>query len=136
MFELTDMPIDAKKHKHALQSDGAGALVSFEGWVRKSNMGQDVVALEYEASAQLAENEFAKIAAEVKEQFGVIDLRCVHRTGKLDVGDMAVWIGVTTAHRKEAFQACQYIIDELKQRLPIWKKESYVDGVSEWINHA
>ena len=135
MFSLTHETIDAQALRRELEADGAGAFVCFEGWVRKSNAGRDVIALEFEASPEIASKEFARIATEVKEQFGTIALTCSHRTGRLEIGDMAVWIGVTTAHRGEAFDACRYVIDELKQRLPIWKKEFYTDGASEWINH-
>ena len=71
---------------------------------------------------------------ETKERFKILETRCVHRVGKLNVGDMAVWVGVISRHRDEAFIACRYIIDELKARVPIWKKEYYADGESGWVN--
>ena len=119
-------------------SSKAGAFTSFEGWVRDSNEGKTVVALEYEAYAPLCEKEARKIFQEAKNAFDIIDMKMAHRTGKLKVGETAVWIGVLAAHRNDSFLACRYAIDELKKRLPIWKKEYYSNGESGWVccNHA
>jgi molybdopterin synthase catalytic subunit len=75
-----------------------------------------------------------KILAEAAGKFPYLHAHCVHRTGMLEIGDCAVWVGVASAHRDEAFKACRYIIDELKHRLPIWKKEHYANGDSGWVN--
>jgi molybdopterin synthase catalytic subunit len=117
-----------------MQCPDAGALVVFEGRVRNVNQGRPVTCLEYEGAEALAGREFARIEADVLDRFDVLDVHCVHRVGTLKVGDIAVWIGVVAAHRAAAFEACRYTIDELKQRLPIWKKEVYTDGNSGWIN--
>ena len=93
-----------------------------------------VTRLEYEAFAELAEKEGARIVEEAIARFGVTRAACVHRVGSLDLGDVAVWVGVSAAHRDEAFRACRYIIDEVKHRVPIWKKEHYVNGDSGWVN--
>ena len=77
--------------------------------------------------------EGARVIAEARERFGFLEARCVHRVGTLEIGDCAVWIGVVSAHRDEAFKACRFIIDQIKVRLPIWKKEHYVDGNSGWV---
>jgi len=90
-------------------------------------------ALDYEAYAPLAEKEGARILAEAREKFSVFGAMCVHRVGALALGDLAVWVGVTAAHRGAAFDACRYIIDEAKARVPIWKKEHYADGATVWI---
>ena len=111
-----------------------GGFAAFEGWVRNHNEGLAVTRLEYEAFAELAEKEGARIVEEARAKFGVTRAACVHRVGSLDLSDVAVWVGVSAAHRDEAFRACRYIIDEVKHRLPIWKKEHYENGDSGWVN--
>lgn len=133
-FSLSTTPLFSTALREHFVSNQAGAFVSFEGWVRDHNNGQSVVGLEYEAMASVCEKESKKIFEEVKNQFDIIDVECVHRTGALKIGDMAVWVGVLAAHRDDAFKACRYIIDEVKHRLPIWKKEFYTGGDSGWIN--
>lgn len=134
MFEISSAPIDTEFHKMMLMDETAGGYVNFEGWVRNHNEGKSVLTLEYEAYTSMAEKEGGKIVEEALARFDITGARCVHRTGKLAIGEMAVWVGVTAAHRKAAFDACEYIIDEVKHRLPIWKKETYTDGDSGWVN--
>lgn len=134
MFALTADPIDAQHWRSRLDAPEGGALVVFEGRVREVNLGRKVTLLEYEGAEKLAAAEFDKIAAETRARFQVLGVVCVHRVGRLAVGDVAVWIGVTAAHRGPAFDGCRHVIDELKKRLPIWKKEHYTDGDSGWIN--
>jgi molybdopterin synthase catalytic subunit len=122
--------------QRALADTRAGACVTFEGWVRNRNDGQPVLSLEYEAYASLAEKEGARILAEAREKFSILGAHGVHRVGHLRLGDLAVWVGVTAEHRGAAFDACRYIIDETKARVPIWKKEHYASGATEWINCA
>lgn len=136
MFKLSPEPFDLDALRRRLAFPHAGALATFEGRVRDHNDGRPVVTLEYEAFAALAEKEGARILAEVREKFPVLDAICVHRTGSLRPGDLAVWIGVASAHRAAAFDACRYVLDEAKARVPIWKKEHYADGASVWINSA
>lgn len=112
----------------------AGAYVAFEGWIRNKNEGHEVLRLEYEAYDVIAIKEGQKVIAEAREKYPILQAHCVHRTGLLEIGECAVWVGVASAHRDEAFLACRYIIDEVKVRLPIWKKEHYVDGHSGWVN--
>jgi len=133
-FEITDQRIEPEALKESLLREAAGAFVSFEGWVRNQNDGEPVTALEYEAHAAVATKEGEQILAEAVERFDVLAAYGRHRVGRLEIGDCAVWVGVSAAHRGVAFDACRYIIDELKQRVPIWKKEHYVDGPSGWIN--
>ena len=135
MFALTEKPIDAASYREQCQGHTAGGFVCFEGWVRNHNEGREVTHLAFDAAGDLAANEFARIEAEIREQFDIVEIICVHRTGEVPLGELAVWIGVAAAHRDAAFKACRYAIDELKQRLPIWKKEFYTDGDSGWINH-
>jgi len=135
-FKITARAIDPEALKRTLEADAAGACVTFEGWVRDHNDGSPVVALEYEAHAAIADEEGAKILHEALERFAITTAHCEHRVGKLAIGDCAVWVGVSAAHRGAAFDACRYIIDETKQRVPIWKKEHYRDGQSGWVNCA
>lgn len=136
MFELTATKIEPAEEKNRLLAPGAGALATFEGWVRDNNEGKSVSSLTYEAYETLANTEAEKILLEAREKFRFLHARAVHRTGRLAIGEIAVWVGVSSPHRKEAFAACQYIIDEIKHRLPIWKLEEYTDGTSEWVNCA
>lgn len=134
MIEVTTTAIDADELKRSLANDGAGGFCSFEGWVRNLNDGRTVKRLEYEAYEPLVVSEGLQVLEEARRKYPFLDARCVHRTGLLEIGDLAVWVGVASAHRDEAFKACRYIIDELKVRLPIWKKEHYIDGDSGWVN--
>jgi molybdopterin synthase catalytic subunit len=136
VFSLSASPIDPAALGRAMAEPQAGACVTFEGWVRNHQAGRAVARLEYEAFAELAAREGERILAEVRQRFAIYGVWCVHRTGMLQIGDLAVWVGVTAAHRGAAFDACRYVIDEAKARLPIWKKEHYVDGSSEWVNCA
>ncbi len=133
VFRICEKPIDTAGLAAALDDHGAGGAVIFEGRVRNENEGRAVSALEYQAYAPLCHKEGERILAEARERFGVLDAVCHHRVGRLDLGDCAVWIGVLAGHRGEAFAACRYVIDEIKVRLPIWKKEIYRDGDSGWI---
>lgn len=136
MFELTATAIEIKRYRENLSNASAGALVTFEGWVRNSNDGRQVLRLQYESFESLAVKEGRKIIDEALAKFDVLSCVCVHRTGELEIGQCAVWVGVTAVHRGDAFEACQYIIDNVKARVPIWKKEWYTDGSTEWINCA
>jgi molybdopterin synthase catalytic subunit len=133
-FRFTSTAIDTESARRELQDLGSGGYVSFEGWVRDQNEGQEVTRLEYEAFQELAVKEGARIVAEALRRFPVKHALCIHRVGSLSLGDMAVWVGVSSAHRGEAFDACRFIIDEVKHRLPIWKKEHYRSGNSGWVN--
>ena len=133
-FSLSSAPLEPERYREALEDPGAGGYASFEGWVRDLNEGRTVRRLEYEAYESLAVSEGERIVAEAVARFGVTRAACVHRVGSLGIGELAVWVGVSAAHRGEAFAACRYIIDEVKHRLPIWKKEHYTDGDSGWVN--
>lgn len=135
-FRLSADPIDPAALQRTLGDARAGACVTFEGWVRNQNEGQPVLSLEYEGYALLAEKEGARILAEAREKFSLFGSAAVHRVGHLRLGELAVWVGVTAGHRGSAFDACRYVIDEAKARLPIWKKEHYTSGATAWINCA
>jgi len=134
MIEVTQEVIDPAALQRSLLNPSAGGYCAFEGWVRNENEGHVVERLEYEAYKPLCIVEGEKVLAEAKERFRYLDARCVHRTGLLEIGECAVWIGVASAHRDEAFKACRFIIDEIKVRLPVWKKEHYANGDSGWVN--
>jgi adenylyltransferase/sulfurtransferase len=133
-FRFSGTPLDTSALAAQLRDPSCGGFAEFEGWVRNHNEGHAVTRLEYEAFAELAEKEGARIVAEAAARFGVGRAACVHRIGSLAIGDVAVWVGVSAAHRDEAFRACRFIIDEVKHRVPIWKKEHYVNGDSGWVN--
>lgn len=134
MFAIFDNDIAVDELRERLMDPGAGGLCVFEGWVRNENEGRTVERLEYEVYEPLAVSEGEKVIAEAKDKFPHLQACCVHRSGLLEIGDCAVWVGVAAPHRDEAFKACRYIIDQIKIRLPIWKKEHYVDGDSGWVN--
>lgn len=134
MIEVTQATIDPAALQRSLANPAAGGYCAFEGWVRNENEGHVVERLEYEAYEPLCVAEGEKVLAAAKKKFPYLEARCVHRVGLLEIGDCAVWIGVVSAHRDEAFKACRYIIDEIKVRLPIWKKEHYANGDSGWVN--
>ncbi len=117
-------------------SPTTGAVVVFEGVVRDNNEGNQVLSLEYEAMDSLACKEGNRILEEAMKRFPIESAECIHRVGHLKIGDIAVRVVVAAGHRKEAFAACSYIIDEVKSRVPIWKKEHYADGSSDWIGAA
>lgn len=133
-FRFTAGAIDTAAARDELLDSGAGGYVSFEGWVRDFNEGREVTGLEYEAFQALALKEGERILAEAAARFPIKRALCIHRVGSLALSDMAVWVGVSSAHRGEAFDACRFIIDEVKHRVPIWKKEHYRSGDSGWVN--
>ena len=133
-FEISSRPIDLAAFRQRLLDPGCGAYVQFEGWVRDHNEGQPVLRLEYEVYEPLAVREGNRIIAEAVEAYGVSNAAAVHRSGLMELSEVAVVVGVSSPHRGEAFAACRHIIDQAKQRLPIWKKEYYESGVAEWVN--
>ncbi len=133
-FALSDTVIEIAPLRDALLDARAGACASFEGWVRDHNDGRAVRGLRYEAYAALAEAEGERIVDEALAKFEIVDARCVHRTGELAIGELAIWAGASAAHRDAAFAACRYIVDEVKSRVPIWKHERYADGAAGWLH--
>jgi len=133
-FEISRQGIELKEFRQRLFDHSCGAYVQFDGWVRDHNEGQKVLRLEYEVYEPLALKEGARIINEAKELFGVTNACAIHRSGLLELSDVAVVVGVSSPHRSEAFDACRYIIDQAKIRLPIWKKEYYASGDAQWVN--
>ena len=134
MISFTSDAIDPEALRKALFDPAAGAYCAFEGWVRNHSEGHTVLRLEYEAYEPVGIKEGERILAEAAKRYPLLHAHCVHRTGLLEIGECAVWVGVSAAHRDEAFTAGRFIIDALKVRLPIWKKEHYADGHSGWVN--
>lgn len=133
MFQLTTLPLDPQTLRQAVRDPAAGGFCSFEGWVRNHHQGRGVAHLEYEAYESLAEKEGVRILGETRKQFNILHAACIHRTGPIDIGGLAVVVCVSSAHRDAAFEACRFIIDEVKARVPIWKKEHFIDGTSGWV---
>jgi len=133
-FRFASSPVDIAAARRELADPAFGGHVAFEGWVRNFNEGREVEHLEYEAFEALAVREGERILAEACERHGITHALCIHRLGDLAIGELAVWVGVSAPHRGEAFRACRQIIDEVKHRVPIWKKEHYIDGDSGWVN--
>jgi molybdopterin synthase catalytic subunit len=133
-FDLAASEVDVVDLRLALRDEHAGAFASFEGWVRDHNEGRAVDGLHYEAYVALAEKEGERIVEEALSRFAIVEARCVHRIGELRIGELAVWVGVSAAHRGAAFDACRYIIDEVKSRVPIWKQERYREGDANWLH--
>lgn len=135
-FRISRAAIDPAKELAGLEDAGCGAAVSFCGRVRNHNEGRAVTRLEYECYEELAVSEGARVLAEASRKFDIGPVSCVHRAGDLAIGEPAVWVGVAAAHRDQAFAAARFVIDEVKKRVPIWKREHYPQGPAEWINAA
>ena len=133
-FNLSETPFDTAMLRVRLLDARVGGYASFEGWVRDHNDDRAVKDLRYEAYTTLAESEGESIVDEALLKFDILDAHCVHRVGDLAIGELAVWVGVSAAHRDAAFAACRFIIDEVKSRVPIWKHERYADGVVAWLH--
>ena len=132
MISITRDKIDAQAISDRVRKDAHGAVVTFAGVVRNNFGGKRVLYLEYDAYPEMALKKLREIAREIEEKWGLRDVAIVHRVGRLEIGEAAIVIAVGAAHRKEAFEACQYAIDRIKQVVPIWKKEFYQDG-STWV---
>jgi molybdopterin synthase catalytic subunit len=130
---VTAEPIDPARLLDDTLSPDDGAALLFWGVVRNRNDGRTVSRLEYSAYAEMAEREMGRIADEARERFGTGRIRVIHRIGTLAVGEASVGIAVASPHRAEAYEASRYVIEQLKQRVPVWKREGYVDGDAEWV---
>lgn len=133
MSSLTHDPIRAETLISRVSGPERGGVASFVGLVRNHHRGKDVTRLSYSAYEPMAEAVGAEILLEAETRWGV-RVAMQHRLGELTVGDVAVAIAAAGHHRDEAFQACRYVIEELKRRVPIWKQEWYADGTVEWVN--
>ncbi len=130
---IISQPIDAATLLAEVATPSDGAVLLFWGVVRNENDGREVNGLEYEAYAEMAEAKLREIVAEAAQRWSVGEIAVVHRIGKLNVGEASVGIAVAAPHRAEAYEASRYVIEELKRRVPIWKREHYLDGPSAWL---
>ena len=134
MIHLTPDPIDHAALTEAVRRPDCGAIVTFLGTVRDLTGERVTVALDYEAYPGMAEKKMAEIEADTRRRWPVGDIALVHRLGHLEVGEISVAVAVSCPHRAEAFEACRYAIDRLKEIVPIWKKENWADGSTEWVH--
>jgi molybdopterin synthase catalytic subunit len=134
MVSLTHDSIDHRALTEQVRRPNCGAIVTFLGTVRDLTDGKVTVALDYEAYPDMAEKKMAEIERETRERWPVGEMIMVHRLGHLDVGDVSVAVAVSCPHRNQAFEACRFAIDRLKELVPIWKKENWADGTTEWVH--
>lgn len=133
MIQITDKRIPANLFRSGAPDPSCGALVIFEGLVRDHHQGRKVVGLSYECYKPMALKVLEGIREAALERWSLGDLWIIHRVGKVPIGEAAVFVAVTSAHRKEAFEACAWAMDEIKLEAPIWKHETYEDGTSVWV---
>ena len=134
MIELTEDSIDFHKLTESVRDHRAGAVILFFGTVREFTGLQQTTALNYEAYPAMAIAAMEQLEAQARVMFPVIQVAISHRTGHLQLGDVSVAIAVSAPHRGQAFEAGRWLIDTLKERVPIWKQENYVDGTTEWVH--
>jgi molybdopterin synthase catalytic subunit len=134
MIQLTRESIDHAAITEQARRHDSGAVVTFLGTVRDLTGARVTLALDYEAYPGMAEKKMAEIEGETRERWPVGEMVMVHRLGHLEVGDISVAVAVSCPHRAQAFEACRYAIDRLKELVPIWKKENWADGTTEWVH--
>jgi molybdopterin synthase catalytic subunit len=134
MFRLTPEPIDFLALIELVRRDDSGAVVTFLGTVRDLTEGRVTTSLDYESYPQMAEKKLAEIEDETRARWPVGDMAMIHRLGHLEVGEISVAVAVSCPHRAQAFEACRFVIDRLKEIVPIWKKEHWADGTTEWVH--
>ena len=130
---VVDQAIDTQELVEEVVAPSAGAVLLFLGVVRNENDGREVNHLEYEAYVEMAERTMEQIVDEARERWAVGEIRVVHRIGLLSIGEVSVAIAVASPHRGNGYEASRFIIEELKTRVPIWKREGYVEGESGWL---
>ena len=134
MIELTDAPIDVAQVLSAVGSHDAGAVVLFLGTTREFTDGKQTLTLDYEAYEEMAGEKMKDLAAQAHQQWQLVNVAIVHRLGNVPLGEASVAIAVSSAHRANAFEAGRWLIDTLKVEVPIWKREHWSDGSSEWVH--
>ena len=132
MIEITDKAIDPQPVTASVRRDSNGAVVTFLGTTRRTSMGKTVLYLEYEGYTPMALKKLREIADEIAEKWPVRDVSIVHRIGRLEIEDISLVVAIASPHRKEAFAACGYVVDRIKETVPIWKKEVFEDG-QVWV---
>jgi molybdopterin synthase catalytic subunit len=134
MIEITGAAIDHAAVTDRVRSQQAGAVCTFLGTVRELTGPRRTVALTYEAYPEMALKKLAELEKEARRRWPIIELALVHRIGHLDLGEVSVVVAVSCPHRQQAFEACRWLIDTLKEVVPIWKKETWADGGEEWVH--
>jgi molybdopterin synthase catalytic subunit len=134
MIEITEKPVDHAALTERVRSNRAGAVVTFLGTVREMTGDRRTASLDYEAYTGMALAKLADLEAEARRRWPVIEAAIVHRVGHLGLGEVSVAVAVSCPHRDQAFEACRWIIDTLKDVVPIWKREHWADGTDEWVH--
>jgi molybdopterin synthase catalytic subunit len=134
MIAITETPIDHAALTERVRSNQAGAVCTFLGTVREMTGDRQTVLLEYEAYPEMASGKMAELEDQARARWPIVDVAIVHRVGRLDLGEISVVVVVSCPHRNEAFEACRWLIDTLKEVVPIWKRESWADGTEEWVH--
>lgn len=134
MVEITEGPIDFAAVTESVRSDLAGAVCLFLGTVREMTGERRTSSLEYEAYPVMARKKLEELEAEARRRWPILEAALVHRVGHLDLGEVSVAVAVSTPHRGQSFEACRWLIDTLKEVVPIWKKEVWADGTEEWVH--
>jgi molybdopterin synthase catalytic subunit len=134
MTEITEAPIDHAALTERVRSNQAGAVCSFLGTVREMTGDRRTASLDYEAYPEMAAKTLADLETEARKRWPIIDAAIVHRVGHLPLGEISVVVAVSCPHRNQAFEACRWLIDTLKEVVPIWKKEVWADGTEEWVH--
>src|SRR5262245_21275467 len=134
MISLTHEPLDPAPVLPQVASNNAGAVVLFLGTTREFTKGRQTVSLDYECYPEMAERKLAELEAEARRRWPIIECQIVHRLGHLELGEASIAIAVSSPHRADAFAAGQWLIDTIKEDVPIWKQENWADGTSEWVH--
>ena len=134
MIEVVETPIDEAAILAAIKSDAAGACVLFSGTTRQFTAGRETSTLRYQAYGEMAIKKLEWLKAEATREYSLQECCIVHRLGEVPIGESSVVVGVSSAHRKDAFRAAEWIMDTLKREVPIWKQEVWADGTEEWIH--
>lgn len=133
MVKVVKSKIDAGKLRDQLYDESSGGFCVFEGRMRRHNEGKAVKKLEYECYGPMALKQMEALIRQAKKRWKIRQAVAVHRTGQVALGELAVWVGVASVHRAEAFEACRFLIDGIKHQVPIWKRETYQDGTQAWV---
>jgi len=131
---LTNAPIDSAELIARVSSPAAGAVVLFLGTVREMTAGRETLRLHYDCYPEMAERKLAELEAEAKRRWSLVSVAMIHRLGRLELGEASVAVAVSSAHRDAAFEAGRWLIDTLKEVVPVWKQEHWADGSTEWVH--
>jgi len=134
MIDITEAPIDHAALTDHVRSNQAGAVCTFLGTVREMTGDRRTLSLDYEAYPEMAMKKLAELEDQARARWPIIEAAIVHRAGHLDLGEISVVVAVSCPHRHDAFEACRWLIDTLKEVVPIWKRESWADGTEEWVH--